>query len=153
MALKMHLLRVDLAGIGFVLGVPAETGLAWLRRAAHRAEALNRPLLRDLPVPQVPLDEMGHLVERKQAWEIDEAGDSLPDGEAGRQWSWSTCAPAFRLLIAAVVEPHPLDTAKAVVAATKARVAGLPDGAHRRLPRRDDGCKHRQAGPPTPARL
>ena len=48
MALKMLLVRVDLAGIGFVLGVTAETVLAWLRRAAQQAEAINRHLLRDL---------------------------------------------------------------------------------------------------------
>ena len=49
MALKMLLVRVDLAGICFVLGVTEETVLAWLRRAAHQAEAINRHLLRDLP--------------------------------------------------------------------------------------------------------
>jgi hypothetical protein len=47
-----------LTGIGFVLGVTEETVLAWLRRAAHQAEAINRHLLRDLPVTQVQLDEM-----------------------------------------------------------------------------------------------
>src|SRR4029077_3480703 len=56
MALKMLLVRVDLAGISFVLGVTEETVLAWLRRAAHQAEAINRPLLRNLPVAQVQLD-------------------------------------------------------------------------------------------------
>src|SRR5262245_54799078 len=37
MALKMLLVRVDLAGISFVLGVTEETVLAWLSRAAHQA--------------------------------------------------------------------------------------------------------------------
>src|ERR1700738_1340772 len=46
MALKMLLVRVDLAGISFVLGVTEETVWAWLRRAAHQAEARNRHLLR-----------------------------------------------------------------------------------------------------------
>src|ERR671937_2709482 len=36
MALKMLLVRVDLAGIGFVLGVTEATVLAWLGRAAHK---------------------------------------------------------------------------------------------------------------------
>src|SRR5712691_6164986 len=58
MALKMLLVRVDLAGISFVLGVTEETVLAWLRRAAHQAEAINQHLLRNLPVTQVQLDEM-----------------------------------------------------------------------------------------------
>ena len=43
MALTMLLVRVDLAGISFVLGVTAETVLAWLRRVAHQAEAINHP--------------------------------------------------------------------------------------------------------------
>src|SRR5215813_9020583 len=48
MALKMLLVRVDLAGISFVLGVTEETVLAWLQRAAHKAEEINRHLLRAL---------------------------------------------------------------------------------------------------------
>src|SRR5262249_29759514 len=83
MALKMLLVRVDLAGIGFVLGVTEETVLAWLRRAAQQAEAINRHLLRDLPVTQVQLDEMWNFIARKHAHETDPAGESLPDGEDG----------------------------------------------------------------------
>jgi IS1 family transposase len=126
MALKMLLVRVALAGIGFVLGVTEATVLDWLRRAAHQAEAINRHLLRDLPVTQVQLDEMWNFVERKHARETDEAGKSLPNGEDGRQWVWISFAPEFRLMIAAVVGPRTLDTAKEVVAATQACVAGLP---------------------------
>ena len=126
MALKMLLVRVDLSGICFVLGVTEETVLAWLRRAAHQAEAINRHLLRSLPVTQVQLDEMWNFIARKHACETDAAGESLPDGEDGRQWVWISFAPEFRLLIAAVVGPRTLDTAKEVVAATKARVAGIP---------------------------
>jgi hypothetical protein len=58
MALKMLLVRVDLAGIGFVLGVTEEMVLGWLRRVAQRAEESNHHLLRGLPVTQVQLDEM-----------------------------------------------------------------------------------------------
>jgi IS1 family transposase len=126
MALKMLLVRVDLAGIGCVLGVTEETVLAWRWRAAHQAEAINRHLLRDLPVTQGQLDELWNFVERKHARETDEAGESLPDGEDGRQWVWISFAPECRLMIAAVVGPRTLDTAKEVVAATKACVAGLP---------------------------
>ena len=50
----------------------------------------------------------------------------MPDAEDGRQWVWVSFAPEFRLIIAAVVGPRTLDTAKEVVAATKARVAGIP---------------------------
>jgi transposase-like protein len=65
MALKMLLVRVDLAGICFVLGVTEETVLAWLRRAAQQAEAINRHLLRNLPVTQVQLDEMWNFIARQ----------------------------------------------------------------------------------------
>jgi IS1 family transposase/transposase-like protein len=126
MALKMLLVRVDLAGIGFVLGVTEETVLAWLRRAAHQAEAINRHLLRNLPVTQVQLDEMWNFIGRKHAQETDEAGESVPNGEDGRQWVWVSFAPEFRLMIVAIVGPRTLDTAKEVVAVTKARVAGIP---------------------------
>jgi IS1 family transposase len=126
MALKMLLVRVDLTGICVVLGVTEETVLAWLRRAAQQAEAINRHLLRALPVTQVQLDEMWNFIERKHACETGPAGESWPDGEDGRQWLWISFAPEFRLMIAAVVGPRTLDTAQEVVAATKARVAGIP---------------------------
>src|SRR6266513_1555507 len=86
MALKMLLVRVDLAGISVVLGVTAETVLAWLRRAAYQAEAINQHLLRTLPVTQGQLDEMWNFIGRKQAQETDMAGESLPDSADGRQW-------------------------------------------------------------------
>jgi transposase-like protein len=126
MARKMLLVRVDLAGICFVLGVTEETVLGWLRRAAQQAEAINHHLLRHLPVTQVQLDEMWNFIERKHACETAAAGESLPDGEDGRQWVWISLAPEFRLMIAAIVGPRTLETAKEVVATTKARVAGIP---------------------------
>jgi hypothetical protein len=126
MALKMLLVKVDLAGISFVLGVTEATVLAWLQRVAHKAAEINAHLLRDLPVTQVQLDEMWNFIARKHACETDTAGESLPDSEDGRQGVWISFAPEFRLMIAAVVGPRTLDTAKEVVAATKARVAGIP---------------------------
>jgi hypothetical protein len=164
MALKMLLVRVDLAGIGFVLGVTEEAVLGWLRRAAHQAEEINCPLLQDLPITHVQLDEMWHFLERKHSCETDAAGESGPDREDGRQWVWISFAPEFRLLIAAIVGPRTLDSAKEVVAVTKARVARdasvfqrrlhvLSGRPHRCLPRRHNVCSHRQAGPPTQVRL
>jgi IS1 family transposase/transposase-like protein len=126
MALKMLLVRVDLAGIGFVLGVTEATVLGWLRRAAHQADTINRHLLRALPVTQVQLDEMWNFIARTHTCETDAMGESGPDSEDGRQWVWISFAPEFRLMIAAIVGPRTLDTAKEVVAATKARVAGIP---------------------------
>ena len=42
MALKMLLVRVDLAGIGFVLGVTEETGLAWLRFVPLASQSISQ---------------------------------------------------------------------------------------------------------------
>jgi hypothetical protein len=126
MVLKMLLGRVDLAGIGCGLGVTAETGLAWLQRAAQQAEAINHHLLRPLPVTQVQLDELWNCIGRQHARETEGAGASVPDSEAGRQWVWVSFAPEFRLMIAAIVRPRTLDTAQEVGAVTKARVAGIP---------------------------
>src|SRR5207302_4424963 len=126
MALKMLLVKVDLAGISFVLGVTEDTVLAWLRRAAHQADMINRHLLRDLPVTQVQLDEMWNFIARKHACETDTAGESLPNGKDGRQWVWVSFAPEFRLMIAAIVGPRTLDTAKEVVAATRGVARGFP---------------------------
>ena len=95
MALKMLLVRVDLAGISFVLGVTEETVLAWLARAAQHAEAINAHVLRDLPVTQVQLDEMWNFIARKHARETNETGESLPESEDGRQWVWVSFPPSF----------------------------------------------------------
>jgi hypothetical protein len=126
MALKMLLVRVDLAGISFVLGVTAETVLAWLRRAAHQAEAINRHLLRDLPVTQVQLDEMWHCIERKHAHQSTADGASVPQSADGRQWLWISYAPEFRLMLAAFVGPRTSHSAWPVIQRTAAVVRGVP---------------------------
>jgi len=126
MALKMLLVRVDLSGISCVRGVHEETVLAWLVRAAATAHEINEHWLRDLPVTQVQLEELWNCMARQHARETDEAGASVPEGKDGRPWIGVSVAPECRLMIAAVVGPRTLDTAKEVVAVTKARVAGIP---------------------------
>jgi len=126
MALKMLLVRVELAGISFVLGVTEETVLEWLRRAALKAQESNAHVLRDLPVTQVQLDAMWNCIGRTHARETDAAGERVPAAEDGRPWVWSSFAPELRWMSAAVVGPRTRDTATAVVAAPKARVAGIP---------------------------
>jgi hypothetical protein len=125
-ARKMLLVRVALAGIGFVRGVTEATVVAWLRRAASQADALNRHLRRNRPVTHVQLDARWHCIARQHARETDEAGESVPEGEDGRPWLWGSGAPACRLMIAAGVGPRTLAMAKEVVAVTTARVAGRP---------------------------
>ena len=86
MALKMLLVRVDLTGIGFVLGVTEQTVLTWLTRAAEKADEVNRHLLRNLLVTQIQLDEMWNFIERKHAHQSAPDGESLPQSADGRQW-------------------------------------------------------------------
>ena len=96
MALKMLLVRVDLAGIALCCGVTEETVLAWLRRVAHQAEAINHHLLRNLPVTQVQRDEMWNVIGRKHAQETDAAGESVQDERGGAAMGLGQlCAPEF----------------------------------------------------------
>ena len=125
-ALTRRLVRVALAGSRVVRGVTAAPVLAGRRRAAHPAAAIHRHLLRTLPVTQGQLAERGHCGARQHARAPDEAGARGPHGEEGRQGLGGRCAPALRLLSAAVVGPRPLDRAQEVVAVTQARVAGIP---------------------------
>jgi len=126
MALTRRLVRVELAGLGFGLGGTAATGLGWRRRAAQQAEAMHRPRLRALPVPQGQLDERGHVIARQPTGATDATGARGPESADGRQGVWSSGAPALRLMSAAIGGPRPRETAQAVGAATQARVAGLP---------------------------
>jgi hypothetical protein len=125
-ALKLLLVRVAVAGIGFGLGGTADTGWRGLRRAAHPADALNRPRLQALPVTHGQRDELGNLIARQQTCETAAAGASGPDREEGRHWGWLRLAPELRLMSAAIVGPRTLAPAQEVVAAPKARVAGIP---------------------------
>jgi transposase-like protein/IS1 family transposase len=126
MALKMLLVKVALADIGVVLGVTEETVLAWLRRAAFKAQEINAHLLRDLPVTQVQLDEMWSFIRRQRAPQADAAGESSELREAGRQWVWISFAPEFRLILAAFVGPRTLASALHLIQMTAAIVVGGP---------------------------
>lgn len=126
MALKMLLVKVDLAGISFVLGVTEETTLEWLRRAAQQAEAINAHLLRALPVTQVQLDEMWSFVTRKHATEAELDGESPDTSADGRQWIWLSYAPEWRLMLAAVVGPRTASSAQTLIQRTAALIVGVP---------------------------
>lgn len=126
MALKMLLVRVDLAGISFVLGVTEENVLEWLERTAQKAAEINGYVLRDLPVTQVQLDEMWTFIERKQAKEAGPDGEALAESEDGRQWIWVSYAPECRLMLAAFVGPRTFDSALQLIRMTAAIVLGIP---------------------------
>jgi len=126
MALKMMLVRVDLAGICFVLGVTEETVLEWVKKAAKKANEINEFLLRNITVTQVQLDEMWNFIGRKHSKECGEDGESSPDSEDGRQWLWVSFAPEFRLLLAVFVGPRTFESALTVIRRTAAVICGIP---------------------------
>jgi IS1 family transposase len=126
MALKMLLVTVALSDIGFVLGVTEATVLAWLRRAAQKAHEINPHLLRDLPVTQVPLDELWNFIRRKHAQHAGPDGESSELSADGRQWVWISFAPQFRLILAAFVGPRTLESALQLIQMTAAVVLGVP---------------------------
>jgi IS1 family transposase/transposase-like protein len=125
-ALKMLLVKVALAGISFVLGVTAETTLEWLRRAGQQAEAINASLLRELPVTQVPLDEMWTCVSRNHAKAAEGDGESPDTSADGRQWIWLSYAPEWRLRLATVVGPRTAHSALTLIQLTAAMIVGVP---------------------------
>src|SRR5499426_4310675 len=126
MALKMLLVKVALADIGFVLGVTEGTVLEWLRRAAQKAHEINAHLLRDLPVTQVQLDEMWNFIRRKHAKQAGPDGESSELSADGRQWVWISFAPEFRLILAAFVGPRTFASALQLIQMTAAVVLGVP---------------------------
>src|SRR5918997_2365397 len=77
MALKL-LVRVELAPISFVLGITEETLTEWLRRAALKAEAINPPLLREVHLTHIQLDELWNFIGRKCSHAWDARGKAWP---------------------------------------------------------------------------
>ena len=126
MALKMMLVKVDLSGISFVLGVKEETILEWLRRAAEKAREINEVLMKELPITQVQLDEMWNFIGRKHAEEIDDYGEGTVESEDGRQWVWLSYAPECRLILSAYVGPRTYESALKLIEMTAQVVKGVP---------------------------
>ncbi len=126
MALKMILVKVDLAGISFVLGVTEETALQWLSRAAEKAAEINAALMKELSVTEVQLDEMWSFIRRKHSEDIDDYGEGTPESEDGRQWIWLSYAPEFRLILSAYVGPRTYESALKLIEMTAAVVKGVP---------------------------
>ena len=159
MALKMLLVKVDLAGIPFVLGVTEETVLAWLQRAAHKAEEINAHLLRDLPfVTEVQLTEMWSFIKRKHTAQAGPEGESTALSEDGWQRVWISFAPVYlRLILAALVGSRTYESALQVIhmpdgrcglvgrLVFQRRLQLLPRGADRGLPYPEDLSAHGQA--------
>jgi IS1 family transposase/transposase-like protein len=126
MALKMLLVKVGLSDMGFVVGVTEETVLMWLERASQKAHEINAPLLRDLPVTEVQLDERWSFIKRKHAQQAEADGESTDLSEDGRQWVWISFAPEFRLILAAFVGPRTFESALQLIQLTAAVVMGVP---------------------------
>jgi IS1 family transposase/transposase-like protein len=138
MALKMLLVRVELAAICFVLGVTEETLIEWLRRVALKAEEINAQLLREVRATQIQLDEMWNFIARKCSQGSDSRGESLAESDGGRQWIWLSYAPEYRLIVAALVGPRTFQSAWRLIQMTAAVLGGVPaffsDGLNSYLP-------------------
>lgn len=126
MALKMLLVKVELSGICFVLGVTEETILEWLKRAATKAAEINEHLLRNLPVTEVQLDEMWNFIERKHCKGPGDGKEASQQSEDGRQWIWISFAPEFRLMLACFVGPRTYESALSLICMTAQVVMGVP---------------------------
>jgi hypothetical protein len=126
MALKMLLVKVDLAGLSFVLGVTEATVLAGLQRAAHKAAESHAHRLRDLPVTQVQLDAMWSCIKRTHPAQAGPDGERTALSEDGRQWVWLSFAPAYRLILAAFVGSRTSESAVPLIHMTAAVVLGVP---------------------------
>ena len=133
MALKMILVKMDITGIAFVLGVKKDTVLFWLDRAYKKANEINQVFLKELPVTRVELDEMWGFVRRKtnngeeQDPVYSENGSSESDeSEEGQQWTWISFAPEYRLILGIIVGPRTSQTALSLIALTASIVMGVP---------------------------
>jgi len=128
MALKRLLVTVALSDLGLGLGGTEETVLAWLRRAAPKAHQSQTHLLRALPVTQGQRDERWNSMGRTQAWQAGTDGESTACSADGRQWLWSSCAPALRLILSVFVGPRTLARALQLIPMTAAVIGGVPCG-------------------------
>lgn len=126
MALKMLLVKVELSGICFVLGVTEESMIEWLKRGSEKAAEINEHLLRNLPITRVQLDEIWNFIQRKHSKILEENGEASPVSEDGRQWVWIIFAPEFRLMLAAFVGPRTLESALILICMTAHVVIGIP---------------------------
>ena len=126
MALKMFLVRVDLSGICFVLGITEETALMWLERAARQADTINAQLMHDLSVTEIQLDEMWNFIKRKCAKDSSAKGESFETSDDGRQWIWISFSAQFRLILATFVGPRTSESALHLIQKTANVVKGVP---------------------------
>jgi transposase-like protein len=127
LALKMILVRVSLADIAFVLGVKEQTVLAWLERAAHKAEQSTPALLKELPVTEVQLEERWSFVKRTVSQQAAEGDPESPqEADDGRQWVGIRYAPQYRLILATVGGPRTYETAWKLIQLTARIILGVP---------------------------
>ncbi len=125
-ALKMILVKVNLSGISFVLGVKEETVLEWLKKAQKKSKEINEELMKELPITEVQLDEMWSFVLRKKSKKSGSDIESPQGAEDGRQWVWVGFAPVSRLILTTVVGPRTKETALTLIKAIALIISGIP---------------------------
>jgi hypothetical protein len=124
--LKLLRCQVELTSSSFALGVTAETLLGWWRRAAEQATEINHSLLRAVQVTHVQLDEMWSFIRRTHSPAAGSDGASPEERVDGRQGVGVSCAPEYRLVLAAYGGPRTLQSALLLVQRTAAVVLGVP---------------------------
>ena len=83
---------LGIRAVGRIFDVEANTVLAWLIEAADHAEAVSCPLLRNLNVTQVQLDELFALVRELKSGQLDEQGAIE---RLARRPRWQGATPAM----------------------------------------------------------
>ena len=121
----MLLGRCELPASSLGLGVRQQTTLFWRARAAAKAAETNQPLWRKVQVTPVQPDERWNFIARKRSSQAVAQGQSPAAAEAGRQWFWLSFAPAYPLILAAVVGPQVFETARLLIQITARIVAGM----------------------------
>jgi IS1 family transposase len=100
--------------------VDKDTVCAWLKKAAAHSEPVSDYLMKNLNVPEGPLDELWTFVQKKEkslsAWE-------KLHTEYGDTWVWIAFDPLYKLVVAPVEGEREEAAAEALLRKVKSRLA------------------------------
>ena len=105
---------LGIRGTARVFEVDPNTVLQWLVEAAEQLQAFSRPVLHDVRVRQVQLDELFALLSAVKAGEVSEA-EAIERLERSPQWVWVAMDPESKLVLAIDVGERTLALAQRVV--------------------------------------
>src|SRR5499427_8838940 len=105
---------LGIRGTARVFEVDPNTVLQWLVEAAEQLRAFSQPVLHDVRVRQVQLDELFALLSAVKDGEVGEA-EAIARLERSPQWVWTAMDPESKLLLALDVGERTLAMAQCVV--------------------------------------